>query len=189
MNQIWSVLSIEADETCLKPLTCCKVCWVHLSSSSHSLCLLDGMWPGCSSHPISGISSCKRIKEKAVRSKWGLNGQTTAHQLPTHHRVPQIPPGRRSTRLNLGLNVPQFSLRPHYFGNTKTKKPQNVICNNLATDYFQEVTWHLLLCHGNPSGMWKRSRPTQVSSIIATVFISEPEHSVETERAACQLAC
>lgn len=43
---------------------------------------------------------------------------TTAHPatIPS-----QFPPGRRVNRFNLGLNVPQFSLRPHYFGNIHTQ--------------------------------------------------------------------
>lgn len=55
---------------------------------------------------------------------------TTVHQLPTHRHILW---GEETTRFNLGLNVPQFSLRLHYFGNAGIKKPQNVICTNLAS--------------------------------------------------------
>ena len=53
-------------------LTCCRACWVRLSSSDHSLCQLGGTSQGCSSRPTSGTFSCRderRMAEEAGGSQ------------------------------------------------------------------------------------------------------------------------
>ena len=145
-KQKLTVLLIDTEKVKVsqEPLTCCKVCWVRLSSSGHSLCQPDGTWPGCSSHPISGISSCKGKKKQ-----WEENDGHAPSTHPPLQRTDSST-GRRVTRFNLGLNVPQFSLRLHILGLHRQKGPW-MSSPQFVADDCQEVTWHLLLlCQGNP---------------------------------------
>lgn len=90
-----------------KRFTCCMACWAHLSSWGHNLCQLDGMLPGCSSHPISGISSCRDIntagslvKEKTLKlDQWAKAAN-----------LQRFLQGGDRPRYNLGLDVAHFSL-------------------------------------------------------------------------------
>lgn len=112
------------------------MCWVHLSSSGHSLCRLDGRWPGCSSHPISGISSCKIIR--TVKSKWltlHLDHCTPA----THPWSHPTGSSREKSGQSRTERAPVFT-QTAYFGNKQTKRPVNVIDPNSVSDNFQEVT-------------------------------------------------
>lgn len=126
----------KTDKVWQEHRTCCKVCWVHRSSSGRSPCQPDGTWPGCSSRPTSGISSCGIVTKHNVvdarRSLWSTC--TPAAQPPTNHDIPQDPQGGKGA--NLGLEVAQFLLGLHILG---TNTRVNVTDPNSFSRNIQKV--------------------------------------------------